>query len=152
MCRWVMSPPRRQGILFIAESSNVAQEPTSGQQGHWLGMFPEGGCLDDWMLKKRHRWDSVLSEMGQGELMGLIHCTWIPFILIAINQSHLLPLLKSYSVNPLIDPKPHFGTSTVELFFVRNSHDPLCSMFSPLSLSRSHLITPSFRDHDDPAY
>ena len=118
VCRWVESPPRRQGILFIAESSNVAQEPTSGQQGHWLGMFPEGGCLDDWMLKKRHRWSSALSEKGQGELMGFICCTQIPFILVAINQSHLSPLLKSYSANPLVDPKTHFSTSTVELFFV----------------------------------
>ena len=30
-CRRIMSPSRRQGILFIAESSNVAQEPTRGQ-------------------------------------------------------------------------------------------------------------------------
>ena len=34
-------------------------------------------------------WTSVLSEMGQGELMGTIHCTRIPFILITISQSHL---------------------------------------------------------------
>ena len=70
------------------------------------------------MLKKRHRWDSVLSEMGQGELMGTIRCTWIPFILIAINQSHLSPLSKSYSSNPPLDPKTHFDTGIVELFFV----------------------------------
>ena len=70
------------------------------------------------MLKKRHRWDSVLSEMGQGELMESIRCTQIPFILVMINQSHLSPLLKSYSANPLLDPKTHFGTGTVELFFV----------------------------------
>ena len=117
-CCWVMSPPRQRGILLIAEPSNVAQEPTSGQQNRRPRPFPEGCHFDDWMLKKRHRWSSVLSEMSQGELMGSICCTWIPFILIAINQSHLLPLLKSYSVNPLIDPKTHFGTSTVELFFV----------------------------------
>ena len=30
-------------------------------------------------------WTSVLSEMGQGKLMGSIRCTQIPFILIAIN-------------------------------------------------------------------
>ena len=60
----------------------------------------------------------MLSEMGQGELMGSIHCTWIPFILITINQSHLSPLSKSYSANPRVDPKTHFGTGTVELFFV----------------------------------
>ena len=28
--RWIMSPSRQQGILFIAELSNVAQEPTGG--------------------------------------------------------------------------------------------------------------------------
>ena len=118
MCHWVMSPPQRWGILFIAESSNVTQEPTSGQRDRWLRMFPEGPCLDDWMLKKRHRWNSVLSEMGQGKLMGSICCTRIPFILVTINQSHLSPLSKSYSSNPLIDPKTHFSTSTIELFFV----------------------------------
>ena len=63
-------------------------------------------------------WTSALSEMGQGELMGSIHCTQIPFILITINQSHLSPLSKSYSANPLPDPKTHFGTGTVVLFFV----------------------------------
>ena len=60
-------------------------------------------------------WISVLSEMGQGELMGSIRCTRIPFILVVINQSHLSPLLKSYSANPLPDPKTHFGTGTVVL-------------------------------------
>ena len=56
--------------------------------------------------------------MGQGELMGSICYTWIPFVLVTINQSHLSPLLKSYSANPLLDLKTHFGTGTVELFFV----------------------------------
>ena len=60
----------------------------------------------------------MLSEMGQGELMGSIHCTQIPFILVAISQSHLSPLSKSYSANPLVDPKTHFGIGTVKLFFV----------------------------------
>ena len=50
--------------------------------------------------------------------MGSIRCTRIPFILVAISQSRLSPLLKPYSSNPLIDPKTHFGTSTIELFFV----------------------------------
>ena len=115
---WVMSPPRRRGILFIAESSNVAQEPTCGQRDRWSGPLPKGRSLDDWMLKKRHRWNSVLSEMGQGKLMGFICCTQIPFILVAINQSHLPPLSKSYSANPLKDLKTHFGPGTIELFFV----------------------------------
>ena len=63
-------------------------------------------------------WTSVLSEMGQGKLMGSIRCTRIPFILVVTSQSYLSPLLKSYSVNPLADLKTHIGTSTVELFFV----------------------------------
>ena len=70
------------------------------------------GCWDKDMRS------SVLSEMGQGELMGSICCTQIPFILITINQSHLSPLLKSYSVNPFIDPKTHFDIGIIELFFV----------------------------------
>ena len=115
---WIMSPSRRRGILFVAESSNVAQEPTHGQRNCWSRPLPKGHSFDDWMLKQRHGWTSALSEMGQGELMGSICCTWIPFILIAINQSHLSPLSKSYSSNPLVDPKTHFGTGTVELSFV----------------------------------
>ena len=63
-------------------------------------------------------WTSALSEMGQGELMRSIRCTRIPFILATTNQSHLSPLSKSYSSNPLLDPKTHFGTGTIELFFV----------------------------------
>ena len=59
---------------------------------------------------------SVWSEMGQGELMGSIRCTQIPFILVAINQSHLSPLSKSYSSNPRLDPKTHFSAGMVELF------------------------------------
>ena len=58
--------------------------------------------------------------------MGSIHYTRIPFILVITNQSHLSPLSKSYSFNPLIDPKTHFGTGTAELFFVMNFHDLPC--------------------------
>ena len=119
-----MSPPRRQGILFIAEPSNVTQEPTSGQRDCWSGMFPESCCLDDWMLQKRHRWNSALSEMGQGKLMGFIRRTQIPFILVMTSQSHLLLQSKSYSSNPLVDPKTHFGTGTIELFFVMTIMTP----------------------------
>ena len=52
--RWVMSPPRRRGILFIAESSNITQEPTRGQRNRWSRLLPEGCSLDDWMLEQRH--------------------------------------------------------------------------------------------------
>ena len=58
---------------------------------------------------------SVMSEMGQGELIGFIHCTWIPFILVAISQSHLSPLSRPYSANPPIDPKTHISTGTIGL-------------------------------------
>ena len=151
-----MFPSRRRGILFIAELSNVTQEPTSGQQDCWTGPLPEGRWLDNWMLKKRHRWDSVLSEMGQGKLMGSICCTRIPFILVAINQSHLSPLLKSYSANPLVDPKTHFSTGTVELFFVMILTTPLClptyDLCLVLSLSQWCPIASSFHDYDVSAY
>ena len=71
-------------------------------------------------------WTSALSEMGQGELMGSIRCTRIPFILVVISQSHLSPLSESYSANPLPDPKTHFGTGTVILFLCHDSYNPLC--------------------------
>ena len=104
----------------------------------------------------RDIWTSALSEMGQGELMRSIRCTWIPFILVAINQSHLSLLSESYSSNPLIDPKTHFGTGTIELFFVMILTTPLCLptyvLCLAFPLSQSRLITPSFRDHDDFAY
>ena len=81
--------------------------------------------------------------MGQGELMGSICCTWIPFILVAINQSHLSPLSKSYSSNPLLDPKTHFGAGTIELFFVMILTTPmltnLCSMNSSF-LCHDHVL------------
>ena len=82
--------------------------------------------------------------MGQGELMGSIRCIRIPFILVTINQSHLSPLSKSYSSNPLIDPKTHSGTGTIELFFVMILMTPpmlinLCSMNS-LFLCHDHIL------------
>ena len=119
-----MSPSRRWGILFVAELSNIPKKPTRGQRNRRPGPLPEGRSLDDWMLEKRYA--SVLSEIGQGKLMGSICCTRIPFILIKISQSYLSPLLKPYSSNPLQDPKTHFGTGTVELFLCHDSHDPLC--------------------------
>ena len=54
----IMSPSQRRGILFIAESSNVAQEPTGGQRNRWMGPLSEGRSLDDWMLEQRHGWNS----------------------------------------------------------------------------------------------
>ena len=56
--------------------------------------------------------------MGQGELMGSIHRTRIPFILVTTSQSHLLPLLRPYSADPPVDPKTHIGTGIIEFFFV----------------------------------
>ena len=59
-----------------------------------------------------------MSEIGQGELMGFICCTRIPFILVVTHQSHLSPLSRPYSANPPVDLKTHISTGTVELFFV----------------------------------
>ena len=62
----------------------------------------------------RDIWASALYEMGQGKLMGSIRCTRIPFILVTTSQSHLSPLSKSYSTNPPVDLKTHFGTGTID--------------------------------------
>ena len=66
------------------------------------------------------------SEKGQGELMGSIRCTRIPFILVTINQSHHSSLSILYSANPLVNLKTHTGTGTIELFFVMILMTPLC--------------------------
>ena len=109
VCRQVMSPPGQQGMNPFVEMLDLPKEPTCGQLDcRLLNIFSEDRQLDDGMLGQRHRWSSVLSEMGQGELMGSIHCTRIPFILVAINQSHLSPLSKSYSANPLRSKDPHW--------------------------------------------
>ena len=104
----------------------------------------------------RDIWVRWLSERGQGELMGSIRCTRIPFILIVISQSHLSPLSEPYSSNPLLDLKTHFSTGTIQLFFVMILTTPYAyeSMFYvyPFSLSQSRLIASSFRDHDVSAY
>ena len=88
---------------------------------------------------------SVLSEMGQGELMGSIRCTRIPFILVTTSQSHLSPLSESYSSNPLVDPKTHFGTSTIELFFVMILTTPLCLPTYVLYLAFFFVTITSYR-------
>ena len=49
--RWIMSPSRRWGILFVAESSNLPKKPTHGYQDCWPGLLPKGRSLDDWMLE-----------------------------------------------------------------------------------------------------
>ena len=103
----------------LVKTLDLPEKPTSGQlNSRLLHVFSKDHQLDDGMLEQRHERYSVLSEMGQGELMGSIHCTWIPFILIMTNQSHLSPLLRPYSANPPVDPKTHISTGTIELFFV----------------------------------
>ena len=58
--------------------------------------------------------------------MGSIHYTQIPFILIVISQSHLLPLLHLYSADLLVDLETHYGANAIVLFLCHDSHDPLC--------------------------
>ena len=69
---------------------------------------------------------SVSDEKGQGELMGSICCTQIPFILVMTSQSHCLPLSDLYSADLLVDLKTHTGTDAIVLFLCHDSHDPLC--------------------------
>ena len=49
--RWIMTPSRRRGILFVAESSNLPKEPTRGDRNHRPRPLPKGRSLDDWMLE-----------------------------------------------------------------------------------------------------
>ena len=111
----------------LVEMPNLSKEPTCGQLDNQLAnLFPEDQRPDDGMFHVGHWRYSVLSEMGQSKLMGSIHCTRIPFILIATNQSHLSSLSGPYSADPPVDLKTHTGTGTIELFFVMILMNPLC--------------------------
>ena len=54
--------------------------------------------------------------------MGSIHYTQIPFILVVISQSHLLPLLHLYSADPLVDLETQYGANAIVLFLCHDSH------------------------------
>ena len=101
-------------------------------------------------------WTSALSEMGQGELMGNIRCTRIPFILVTANQSHPSPLSSlthpthSKIRRPTSVPVP-LNCSFVMILTTPYAYQPKFYVY-PFSLSRSRLIAPSFRNHDDSAY
>ena len=100
-------------MLPIVEALDIPKGPTGGQLDDWTTtVLTEDQRTDDWVLHVGHWKNSVSSEKGQGKLMGSICCTWIPFILIAISQSHHLPLSVLYSADPLVDPKTHTGTGT----------------------------------------
>ena len=89
----IMSPSQRWGMNPFVKMSNVPKEPTHGQlDGGLSNLLAEDWMLDDWVLHVGHSKSSVVSEMGQGELMGSICCTRIPFILVTTSQSHLSPL------------------------------------------------------------
>ena len=106
-------------MLPIVKTLNVPEKPTHGQLNDWMTtMLSEDWRPNDGVLHVGHWRDSVSSEKGQGELMGSIHYTQIPLILIGTSQSHRLPLSLLYSADPLVDLKTHTGTGTVELFFV----------------------------------
>ena len=106
-------------MLSFVPMLNVAQEPTRGQlDNRMTAVLSKDWRPDDGMLHVGHWRYSVSNKKGQGELMEFIHCTWIPFIFIKIDQSYHLPLSILYSADPLVDPKTHTNTGTVELFFV----------------------------------
>ena len=121
----------------LVKTLDVPKEPTCGQlDNRLLNLFPKDQRTNDWML---HDWPlrhSVLSEIGQSELMGSIRCTQIPLILVTTNQSHLSLLSRPYSANPLVDLKTHIGTGTIELFFVMIlTTPPPCSQTYVLCLA-----------------
>ena len=117
--KWQVPSTRTYNVLKMFSLVSRPPCPQCGQlDDGTTTMLTKDRRTDDWVLHVGHWRNSVSSEKGQGELMGSIRCTRIPLILIATNQSHCLPLLILYSANPLVDPKTHTGTGTVELFFV----------------------------------
>ena len=74
----------------------------------------------------RDIWFSMLTEMGQSELMGSIRCTRIPFILAAINQSHLSPLLDLTHPTHSQIRRPTLALVPLYCFFVMILTTPLC--------------------------
>ena len=86
----------------------------------------------------------MLDEKGQDKLMGTIHCTQIPFILIVTSQSSHLPLSLLYSADPPVDPKTHISTGTVKLCFVKDSHNPLCLSTQVLCLDLFFVMITSY--------
>ena len=107
-------------------SRDETQEPTSGQFNNWTTpLSPRMWRMNNRLLEVCGH-DSVSMRKGQSKLMGSIHCTQISFILITINQSHLLLLSDHYSANPLVDLKTHHGTDAIVLFLCHDSHNPLC--------------------------
>ena len=112
-------------MLPVIEILDLTREPTCGQLNDGMAaMLSKDWRPDDGVLHVGHWRDSVSSKKGQGELMGSIRCTQIPFILIMINQSHRSPLSLLYSADPLVDLKTHTSTSTIELFFVMTLTTP----------------------------
>ena len=71
-----MPVTQRWGMNPFVKMLDGPKEPTCGQLDDGLpNLFPEDRRLDDRVLHVGHDKSSVLSEMGQGELMGSIHCT-----------------------------------------------------------------------------
>ena len=121
-----MSKTQQQGMNPPIPPMDGAQEPTHGKLDHRTMIILAKDWRTDNQLLENSGHFSVSSKNGQDELMGSIRCTWIPFILIVTGQSHCLPLLRPYSVNPQVDPKTHTSTNTIVLFICHDSHDPLC--------------------------
>ena len=106
--------------------------PHQRPEDKWLGVECWQSLVVCWVRK------------GQGKLMRSIRCTQIPFILVAISQSHHLPLSVLYSADPLVDPKTHIGTDTVVLFLCHDSHNPLCLWIYVLCLDSFFVMITSY--------
>ena len=132
-------------------------------------MFPRSQPVVNWIIRqwpsspKTRGWmigcgmlaviGSVSSEERSKQVDGPISCTWIPFILITINQSHHSPLSNLYSANPQKDPKTHTNTHIIVLFLCYESHNPpmLINLYSIFKLFFI-IITSSICNHDESAY
>ena len=146
MSHWVISQTWWRSVLPFVKMLDFAQKPTCGQLDDGMtAMFSKDWRPDNGMLHVGHEEYSVSIEMGQGELMGFIRCTQIPFILVATNQSHLSPLSKTLLSQPTsrsIDPHRYWYCWIV---LCHDSHNPLCLHIYVLCLALFFVTITSYR-------
>ena len=140
-----MSKSWWQGMLPPIPTGDESKKPTSGQFNNWTTTLTiMSRRMNDRLLEDSSH-DSVPMKKGQSELMGSIHCTQIPFILVATNQSHLSPLSKTLLSQPTsrsIDPHRYWYCWIV---LCHDSHNPLCLHIYVLCLALFFVTITSYR-------
>ena len=122
--------PRSQPVVSKIVGQDCSPKVATLMTGCWRRDIDGVVCCLRWV--KASWWD-LSTVLG------------FPFILVTINQSHLSLLPKSYSANPHVDPKTHFGTGTIVLFLCHDSHNPPCLPTYVLCLALFFVMITSYR-------